>query len=111
VEEPHRDVRQGGHFAEMRTYMVNVEGLDDTREAGLYARRRRRLVRRFAGELICPFTPTEHKTVQARILAYVQEIGWTYVPRGEAEERRGFDYSKTTLAEQAADASPYFEAS
>ena len=25
--------------------------------------------------------PTEYKTVQARILAYAQEIGWTYVPR------------------------------
>jgi type I restriction enzyme R subunit len=25
--------------------------------------------------------PGEHKTVQARILAYAQEIGWTYVPR------------------------------
>src|SRR5436305_3461874 len=54
-------------------------------------------------------TPTEHKTVQARILAYAQEIGWTYVPRGEAEKRRGFEHSKTTPAEQAADASPYFE--
>lgn len=29
--------------------------------------------------------PGEHKTVQARILAYAQEIGWTYVPRTEAE--------------------------
>ena len=36
-------------------------------------------------------TPTEHKTVQARILQYAQEIGWTYVPRAEAEARRGFD--------------------
>ena len=34
--------------------------------------------------------PTEHKTVQARILAYAQEIGWTFVPRTEAENRRGF---------------------
>jgi len=34
--------------------------------------------------------PTEHKTVQSRILAYAQEIGWTYVPRDEAERRRGF---------------------
>ena len=34
--------------------------------------------------------PTEHKTVQARILAYAQEIGWTFVPRNEAENRRGF---------------------
>ena len=53
--------------------------------------------------------PTEHKTVQARILAYAQEIGWTYVPRGEAENRRGFDHSKPTPAEQAAAASPYFD--
>jgi len=29
--------------------------------------------------------PTEHKTFQARILAYSQEIGWRYVPRAEAE--------------------------
>jgi type I restriction enzyme R subunit len=53
--------------------------------------------------------PAEHKTVQARILAYSQEIGWTYVLRGEAEKRRGFDHSKATPAEQAIDASPYFE--
>mgnify|MGYP003394626592 CR=1 FL=1 len=36
-------------------------------------------------------TPTEHKTVQTRILAYAQEIGWKYVPREEAERRRGVD--------------------
>ena len=35
--------------------------------------------------------PTEYKTVQARILAYAQEIGWSFVPRDEAERRRGFD--------------------
>jgi len=35
--------------------------------------------------------PGEHKTVQARILAYAQGIGWTYVPRDEAERRRGFE--------------------
>ena len=40
--------------------------------------------------------PGDHKTVQARILAYAREIGWTYVPRGEAEKRRGFDHSKAT---------------
>ena len=34
-------------------------------------------------------TPSEHKTVQARILAYAQEIGWTIVPREESEQRRG----------------------
>ena len=28
--------------------------------------------------------PGEHKTVQSRILAYAQEIGWTFVPRDEA---------------------------
>jgi type I restriction enzyme, R subunit len=54
-------------------------------------------------------TPGEHKTVQARILAYAQEIGWTYVPRGESERRRGFDRSKETAAEQAEEASPYFD--
>src|SRR5947209_3605115 len=53
--------------------------------------------------------PGEHKTVQARILAYAEEIGWRYVPRGEAEKRRGFDHSKGTPAEQAAEASPYFD--
>ncbi|GMQ83994.1 MAG: HsdR family type I site-specific deoxyribonuclease [Gammaproteobacteria bacterium] len=35
--------------------------------------------------------PSEHKTVQARILKYAKEIGWTVVPREEAEVRRGFD--------------------
>jgi type I restriction enzyme R subunit len=32
--------------------------------------------------------PTEHKTVQARILAYAEAIGWTIVSREKAEERR-----------------------
>ncbi len=36
-------------------------------------------------------TPSEHKTVQSRILAYAEAIGWTVVPRGAAEQRRGFD--------------------
>ncbi|MEI6651696.1 MAG: hypothetical protein WCL42_03850 [Chlorobiaceae bacterium] len=35
--------------------------------------------------------PSEHKTVQARILAYAQEVGWSLVSREEAEQRRGFD--------------------
>lgn len=35
--------------------------------------------------------PGEHKTVQARILAYAEAIGWTIVSREEAERRRGFD--------------------
>jgi len=33
-------------------------------------------------------TPSEPRTVQARILAYAQEIGWTFVSREEAEKRR-----------------------
>jgi len=37
--------------------------------------------------------PGEHKTVQARILQYAQEIGWTFVSRLEAEKRRGVDAS------------------
>ncbi len=33
--------------------------------------------------------PSEHKTVQARILAYAQNVGWTFVSREEANHRRG----------------------
>jgi len=33
----------------------------------------------------------EHRTVQARILEYAEAIGWTVVPREEAEQRCGFD--------------------
>ena len=36
-------------------------------------------------------TPGEHKTVQARILAYAQEIGWIPQSRDEADRRRGFN--------------------
>ncbi len=50
----------------------------------------------------------EHKTVQARILKYAQEIGWTYVPRAEAERRRGFDPAGATPEERARTASLYF---
>jgi len=35
--------------------------------------------------------PTEHKTVQARILKYAEVIGWTFVSREEGAQRRGFD--------------------
>ncbi len=35
--------------------------------------------------------PGEHKIAQARILEYAEDIGWTAVPRKEAEQRRGFD--------------------
>lgn len=44
---------------------------------------------------------TEHKTVQACVLAYAQEIGWRYVPRAEAEARRAFDADAATLEEWA----------
>ncbi len=33
--------------------------------------------------------PGENKTVQARILAYAQNVGWTLVSREQAEQRRG----------------------
>ncbi len=52
--------------------------------------------------------PGEHKTVQARILAYAQEIGWTFVPRAEAETRRGFGPDGATPEERARPASLYF---
>jgi type I restriction enzyme R subunit len=53
--------------------------------------------------------PGEHKTVQARILAYAREIGWTYVSREEAERRRGFDPDGATPEERARLASLYFD--
>ena len=52
--------------------------------------------------------PGEHKTVQARILAYAQEIGWTFVPRDGAERRRGFDPDGATPEERARKASLFF---
>ena len=33
----------------------------------------------------------EYKTVQARILKYAENIGWTFVSQKVAEQRRGFD--------------------
>lgn len=53
--------------------------------------------------------PGEHKTVQCRILQYAQEIGWFFVPRMEAEVRRGFNSEVGTPAERAARASLYFD--
>jgi type I restriction enzyme R subunit len=52
--------------------------------------------------------PGEHKTVQARILKYAQEIGWTFVPRAEAEKRRGFDPDGVTPEDRARTGSLYF---
>ena len=39
--------------------------------------------------------PTEHKSVQKRILKYADEIGWNIVSRKDAEKRRGF-YTEST---------------
>ena len=36
-------------------------------------------------------TPGEHKTVQARLLEYPEDIDWTIVPREETEQHRSFD--------------------
>jgi len=53
--------------------------------------------------------PSEHKTVQGRILQYAQEIGWTFVPRAEAEKRRGFSLAGENIAERVTKASLYFD--
>lgn len=53
-------------------------------------------------------SPGEHKTVQSRILVYAQEIGWTLVPREEAERRRRFDPEAATSEERARPASLFF---
>lgn len=57
-------------------------------------------------------TPGEHKTVQARILAYAEVIGWTVVSRQEAEQRRGFDPTSrdaTPSGERARNRSLFFD--
>jgi type I restriction enzyme R subunit len=53
--------------------------------------------------------PGEHKTVQARILQYAQDIGWSLVPRAEAEQRRAFDSSGMSPQEKARHASLFFD--
>lgn len=52
--------------------------------------------------------PTEHKSVQARILKYANEIGWNVVTQQEAESRRGFDTAEASPRERAKNASRYF---
>ncbi len=52
--------------------------------------------------------PGEHKTVQARILRYAEAIGWTFVPREEAEQRRGFD-PEASPKDRAKGASLFFD--
>jgi type I restriction enzyme R subunit len=64
-------------------------------------------LQRYSGNSIVPL-PTEHKTVQSRILQYAQEIGWIYIPREEAEKRRGFDLSGSTPEEQVRNGSLFF---
>ena len=53
-------------------------------------------------------TPGEQKTVQARILSYAEEIGWTFVSRGEAEQRRGHD-PEVSPVERAKNHSLFFD--
>ena len=53
-------------------------------------------------------TPSEHKTVQARILAYAEAIGWTIVSREEAEQRRGFE-PDASLKDRAKGHSLFFD--
>jgi len=38
--------------------------------------------------------PGEHKTVQARILEYAEEIVWIFVPREEAGQRQDFHHDQ-----------------
>jgi hypothetical protein len=52
--------------------------------------------------------PGEHKTVQARILEYAEDIGWTIVPREEAEQRRSFDF-EAVPRDRAKGASLFFD--
>jgi hypothetical protein len=53
-------------------------------------------------------SPGGYKTVQARILAYAQEIDWTFVPRDAAERRRGFDPTGATPEDRARKSSLFF---
>ncbi len=53
--------------------------------------------------------PGEHKTVQARIIQYAQETGWTFVPRAEAENRRGITKNLTGLGDLLGFGSLYFD--
>ncbi len=53
--------------------------------------------------------PGEHKTVQARILKYAEDVGWTVIPREEAERRRKFNISANSPQEKARSASLFFD--
>ncbi len=53
--------------------------------------------------------PTEHNSVQSRILEYAQDIGWIYVPRNEADRRRHFDQDGISPQDKAKNASLFFD--
>jgi len=53
--------------------------------------------------------PTEHKSVQQRIIDYAVEIGWSFVSRIDAERKRKFLSEGLTAKEKAKNASIYFE--
>lgn len=52
--------------------------------------------------------PTEHKSVQARILKYANEIGWTIVDQHDSEIRRDFEAARGSSRDRAKNASRYF---
>jgi type I restriction enzyme, R subunit len=53
--------------------------------------------------------PSEHKSVQARILEYAQQVGWQLVTQQQAEKLRGFDTDGATHRDKALKASLYFD--
>ena len=65
-------------------------------------------MKKWSAKLEAVSKPTEHKTVQARILAYAEAAGWTLVSREEAEGRRGFD-PKAPPADRARNRSLFFD--
>jgi type I restriction enzyme, R subunit len=52
--------------------------------------------------------PTEHKSVQVRILKYAEEIGWDIILQSKAETLRGFDQTGASPREKAKNASRFF---
>jgi type I restriction enzyme R subunit len=75
-------------------------------------------LKKWSAKLEAVSKPTEHKTVQARILDYAEavhlrqdhggQVGWTIVNREEAERRRGFD-PKLPPADRARNRSLFFD--
>ena len=53
-------------------------------------------------------TPSEHKSVQSRILKYAEEIGWEFIPRNEAETKRGFSEEFHNIQDKVKNANLYF---